>query len=411
MVSRSAQMFAAFVALAGPVAAAPSPGPIAEQPAAAATKADLARAYLEFERTLRDHPPPPERVAEVNRLFDSATFQYFDDGYAATADSIRRITNLLLPPGTGGGTARPLAPADPGSATYDRLRRENERLLDSIEPAEHLTASLAACRARNALLTDNPSTDLPAQFLADRATLSREVAAEIENLRAGHDPYARRPGDYWRVIDIGGVGVPSRVHAPQIAARAEVGPVPLVIALHGAGADENMFMDGYGAGLIKSLADRHGFLVVSPHTTMVIGNPGAFDAIVRTMSDLYAIDPARVYLVGHSLGAITSAGLAAARPDRIAGVVCIAGAGLRIKPGVRFAPILLIAGEIDPIFPLRRLRQYARDAEAASITIEFREIADYGHTLIVGHRLVAPASAAAVAPPEDDAERHPAALR
>lgn len=55
-----------------------------------------------------------------------------------------------------------------------------------------------------------------------------------------------------------------------------------------------------------------------------------FDAIVRTMSDLYCIDRDEVFAVGHSLGAWFANSLACARGDVLRAVATVAGA-----PGAR----------------------------------------------------------------------------
>lgn len=44
-------------------------------------------------------------------------------------------------------------------------------------------------------------------------------------------------------------------------------PRPLLVVLHGAGGDENMFPEAYGAGIIKRIAEKHGLLVASPRRT------------------------------------------------------------------------------------------------------------------------------------------------
>ncbi len=77
----------------------------------------------------------------------------------------------------------------------EQQRTENaKRLEDMAAPTPQLVQALATCRARNALLTDQPSADNSAQFLADLGALARDVRQEIGELAAGKDPYAHRAG-------------------------------------------------------------------------------------------------------------------------------------------------------------------------------------------------------------------------
>ena len=128
--------------------------------------------------------------------------------------------------------------------------------------------------------------------------------------------------------------VPLRVYVPEQAKAGE--PMPLVIVLHGAGADENAWFEAMGAGEIKRLADKHGFIVVSPNTYWVMPNPNGLKGIVETMSVEYAIDPSRVYVIGHSLGSMAAAGHGDGAPDALAGAVLIAGGS--IPPDAAICP-------------------------------------------------------------------------
>lgn len=267
----------------------------------------------------------------------------------------------------------------------EELRAENEAKLaqvDASSPA--LQQALAACQARNALLVTEPSEANSAEFLADPNSLAKDVAAEIEQLLAGKDPYRGRGGDYWRVVREGKTNVPCRVYAPASIAGKE--KVPLVIALHGAGGDENMFMDAYGAGMIKQLADRHGFLAVSPATFYFVTGGKYFDRLVEALGFDYPIDPDRIYVLGHSMGGGATSFLARERADKIAAACCLAG-GRGFPTMGAFAPTLVIAAELDGLIPAKAIQESAEKAAAAGTPIEFRLLRDYGHTLMVGNQL------------------------
>lgn len=249
-----------------------------------------------------------------------------------------------------------------------------------------LTGAKAMCLARAGLLDDSLPLHSSASILLDPAALASEVVGESLLLAEGFDPYAGRLGDWWTSFDLDGVLVPARVYIPPALADNPA-PRPLVIALHGAGGDEHLFMNGYGAGVLKDLADSHRFIALSPLTYNLAGRPDALarlidavDAIARPRG---GVDRNRVFLLGHSLGGGAASLFAARADDHLAAVACLAGAGpLAAAPSC--APTLIYAAELDPIIPASRLRLIARRAAEAGLPVEYREASGQGHTLVVG---------------------------
>lgn len=215
------------------------------------------------------------------------------------------------------------------------------------------------------------------------ARRERALHAELESLKANHDPYRRRKGDLWRTVRVGDRDLATRVFAPDAACGEKA--TPLVIALHGAGGDENMFFEGYGNGKIVELAKQHGFLVAAPLVSFAGLSTAAFDSLITELGYDYAIDPARIYVLGHSMGAGAAAGLASSRRERIAAVACFAG-GSAAKDR-KMSPTRIWAGELDPLAKPEGLVQLATKASAEGAPIECEVVKDYGHTLVVGARL------------------------
>ena len=104
--------------------------------------------------------------------------------------------------------------------------------------------------------------------------------------------------------------------------------VPLVMALHGLGANEDSFFDSYPK-LPPQLAEKHGFLLAAPlgyrvdgfygSTIMGAATPprrrGEYSEkdvmeVLRLMKANYKVDESRIYLIGHSMGAIGTWALA-----------------------------------------------------------------------------------------------------
>jgi poly(3-hydroxybutyrate) depolymerase len=102
-------------------------------------------------------------------------------------------------------------------------------------------------------------------------------------------------------------------------------PFSLVFALHGAGGSGESFR---GNGFDR-LAGEFSFIMVYPDG---IGQRWEspddvpfFLAMIEEFQKRFSIDPQRIYVTGHSAGAIQSYELAAAIPDRITAIATVAG--------------------------------------------------------------------------------------
>ncbi|MCA8925200.1 MAG: hypothetical protein KDD82_25545 [Planctomycetes bacterium] len=232
-------------------------------------------------------------------------------------------------------------------------------------------------RARLGLLTKTPDPQDTTQVLSELPALGPSLRAELASLERGDDPYRARLGSTWRPYRVGGSAVGLRVYAPEAARRAE--PLPLVVAFHGAGGDENMFAWGYGGGVLEELAEEHGFLLASPRTEAFVRGPGrAFEALLATLADDYRIDRRRIYCLGHSLGVMALDGVLRGAGDRLAGALCFSG-----MPRARSAlPTHALLGANDPLVP-------ARSAKSPRPSLELEVLEGYGHTLGVGPSLPA----------------------
>lgn len=461
--------------------AKPAPAPRYKADPTLPTRADMASAYVRFERALSATPPTDERRKEIDTTFDKLTMAFFSGDSRRAIEAMNELTlsldpnpsaaaserlalslraqidppmlfagwpqkatlevlQMYVPSGVepAQGTLRfvlldsadaetasasmPSFSAEARSAraelvfsreklevgTYrialviegreprvigrcfaveralDSVRHANEERLKRVELAHpKLIRALETCRARNQLLTERPSKSASAQFLADPITLQREVASEIQALEANRDPYYRRPGDLWRVFRSGTTLIPLRTFAPQAASEGK--PLPLVIALHGAAGDENMFFQGYGGGRILELARERSFILATPELGFTFGDGKRFDALLGSLMRDYVIDENRIYLVGHSMGAGVASSLAANRKDKIAAVVCFAGSPGEDKTEI--APTLVIIGEIDPLADAKATAARIEKQRANRVPIEFRLATGQGHTLPVGRYL------------------------
>ncbi|MBL8745561.1 MAG: hypothetical protein JNK58_04300 [Phycisphaerae bacterium] len=361
-------------------------------------------------------PAGPSPSIELSALFDTPGAEAFTAEVVlrSTADAERearfpvtldfvegRVTSCTVPMNPSdfalppGGYSVSLVP--PGRPVIDagwfvvtpapitELRASAASVLQSIDAAGPQARELAIVRSRLSTITDRPGEEKSALFLTDPLARLNEVREEILAIAdQRRNPYHQRAGTYWRTLELGdGRVMPMWIHAPGTPRM--LGPLPVVIALHGAGGDESLFVQGYGKGRIVELADSAPFLLVSPSTLLFGSDPAILDRLLDDLAHDYPIDRTRIYLLGHSLGSIAASGLASARRETVAAAACIAGFR-PLPPNSRTCPILILAGEIDPIFTPVALRA-AVESTGAQAPIDLRIIANEGHTLIVGECL------------------------
>ena len=124
---------------------------------------------------------------------------------------------------------------------------------------------------------------------------------------------------------------PYRLYVPSTY-RSDGPPMPLVIAMHGTGGNEGTLFDDavYRQGALKQAAEKHGMIVASPLGRGIteyrgIGENDVFE-VLDAVRGRYHIDPARIYLTGHSMGGTGAAYLALHHPDLFAAAAPLAAA-------------------------------------------------------------------------------------
>ncbi|MFM8892525.1 MAG: alpha/beta hydrolase family esterase [Planctomycetia bacterium] len=153
------------------------------------------------------------------------------------------------------------------------------------------------------------------------------------------------------------------VHVPK---RLPEGPVPVVLALHGAGMNGPLM--AWFSGL-HAKADEAGFVAVYPNGTgsgtFLVWNAGGFwnaegrpddvaflGAVLDDLEAVLPVDPRRVYACGLSNGGMMCYRLAAELSDRIAAVAPVAGALMVRDPAPRRAvPLIHVHGTRDTLVP------------------------------------------------------------
>lgn len=275
----------------------------------------------------------------------------------------------------------------------DAVRGQFERDFAMLAPApDSVRWTRALFAERLALVNPTPTDDETAVRLQDPNVVVTQLRTELDALIAQRNPYANRAGDFWwrltapsAVAGAPPATMPVRISAaPAVATSAT--PVPLVIALHGAGIDENGFADGYGDGRLLREAATRGMLVATPSTIAVQRAPALLDTLIATLARSYPVDRSRIYLIGHSMGAGATTALVQRAGHPFAAAVAIAGGG-PVASATGVPPMRFIGAALDPVIPAARVKQAAEGARAAGVRAEYLEVPDVGHTMVVTHVL------------------------
>jgi predicted esterase len=276
------------------------------------------------------------------------------------------------------------AGAAPAAVTRDDLAKAYLRMDKAYAVADSLGAISDSTRARVNRTFDRAtlsffggrfaaavaSIDSSVQQLSAASGVAAPAAVAVPALSAF-------PGDSRRTFTgTNGAAIPMRVVVPPAVTKTKR-PVGILLALHGAGGDENMFVDAYGQGIVARLAAEQGLILVSPTTTPFVQSAEPFDSLMAMLRREYRIDTTRVFVMGHSMGAGAAASLARLRPSQIAGVVCLAGGAAVTVPGA--PPMLFIGAQLDPIIPSARVKVAADGTPSG----RYEELANEGHTLMV----------------------------
>jgi len=205
-----------------------------------------------------------------------------------------------------------------------------------------------------------------------------------DSLTAGKDPLAGRYGDFHRAYrsTVDNDLQPYRLFVPDSYDSAKA--TPLVVALHGMGGDENGMFDGYGKSLTVE-AGKKGFLVVAPKgrgpASMYRGTAeqDVMDVIAEVRRD-YKVDPARIYLMGHSMGGYGTWSVAISHPDVFAALAPISGGGdTAALAKIKNIPEYVTHGDDDRTVNVSQSRRMVEAGKKLGIDITYVEVPGGSH--------------------------------
>lgn len=216
------------------------------------------------------------------------------------------------------------------------------------------------------------------------------------------DVSARRAtGDQQRqyVFTPTGQQIPYRIYVPS--SWDEHRALPIMLFLHGAGANERTYLD-VADGLLRKLAEKHGYIIVSPlgfSPLGAYGNPLRLPAVfgqsdiaasqmaaltterrrelalseldvmtvLESVTEEYGADRSRIFLAGHSMGSGGVWHLAARYPERWRAIAPMSGPFVDAKSypfeRIRDLPIFMTEGlGAEPsLLGSRALAKYLRE--------------------------------------------------
>jgi predicted peptidase len=214
---------------------------------------------------------------------------------------------------------------------------------------------------------------------------TEHIVATLNARTVGYPPprfyHLERPGQFWLDIPSNHGSTPTRVFIPEQAKNGK--PLPVVVALHGAGGSENLFFDAYGYGLIARLAKERGWMVVAPRAGWLFDGPPPAAGIVDELAKVYPIDKQRVFLVGHSMGAMQAMKLAQESPGRFAAIAALGGGGAVNKPDLfKDLPVFVGCGKDD--FLLSGAKALVKSLDKAGANrVTYKEYPGVEHILVV----------------------------
>jgi acetyl esterase/lipase len=228
----------------------------------------------------------------------------------------------------------------------------------------------------------------------DQASFN-EADTALGALESGGNPWAAHRGDfrmaYRSAVD--NTLQPYRLFVPSTYDGSK--PYPLILALHGAGRDENFYFDAQD-GQMKSFAEKRGYIVACPRgrdpLSMYVGD-GERDVldVMASVRAFFKVDPARIYLAGHDMGGAAAWSIAINRPGVFAAVAASAPAVFFATPddmaGLKAVPQVVLQGDQDTQVPVKQTRLFTEAARKAGAQVKYLEISGAGHADVVAPSL------------------------
>ncbi|PYS51380.1 MAG: hypothetical protein DMF68_04530 [Acidobacteria bacterium] len=162
--------------------------------------------------------------------------------------------------------------------------------------------------------------------------------------------------------------------------------VPLVVLLHGSGRNGLSLVEKW-----KDLASEEGFIVVGPDASdsegwrMPEDGPDFIHDLVESLRAKYPINPKRIYLFGHSAGAVFAINLSMMESEYFAATAIHAGSWREreefalLNYAKRKTPLAIFVGDHDQYFSLSSVHTTEAALKEKGFTIEVTVMKGHDH--------------------------------
>src|SRR6185295_8406132 len=197
-------------------------------------------------------------------------------------------------------------------------------------------------------------------------------------------PVLAKPSIAKEKLDFAGVSRTYYLYVPE--GLAEKQTVPLLLTFHGSGHDGRSLVEKW-----TKLADANGFIVAGLDATnseqwgVPEDGPDVVKALVDALSARYPVDSKRVYVFGHSAGAVFGLKLGLMESEYFAAVAVHAGSFRQsdeysaVRLAMRKIPFKIIVGDRDAYFPLASVNATAEALRSHGHTVELEVVKRHDH--------------------------------
>ena len=160
----------------------------------------------------------------------------------------------------------------------------------------------------------------------------------------------------------------------------------LILTLHGSNRDGVSLVEKW-----KDIADQEGFILAGPNAmdsskwSPTDDSPEFLREIVEQLKARYSIDPKRVFLFGHSAGAVYALNLSMSQSEYFAATAVHAGSWRSseelnvVQLAKRKTPIAIFVGDVDQFFPLDSVKKTEELLKSSQFPVQVTVMKGHDH--------------------------------
>ena len=161
---------------------------------------------------------------------------------------------------------------------------------------------------------------------------------------------------------------------------------PLIVTLHGSGRNGLSLVEKW-----KDIADQEGLILAGPNAMNAAAWSSADDSadflreIIEQLKSRHSIDQKRVFLFGHSAGAVYALNLSMSESEYFAATAVHAGSwrgdeeSASVQLAKRKIPIAIFVGDVDQYFPMDSVRKTEALLKSNQFPVEVNVMKGHNH--------------------------------